>query len=85
MTNTEGGRVVTLPILLRVEDVAEILRTTPKAIYTMVERRSLPGVVRVGRRLLFRHDEIARWIERGTEQPIDARHPEGSEPTKHAA
>ena len=42
--------------LLRVEEVATLLRTTPKAIYAMVERRSLPGVVRIGRRVLVRHE-----------------------------
>lgn len=46
------------PELLRVDEVAALLRTTPKAIYAMVERRSLPGVVRIGRRVLVRRDVL---------------------------
>jgi excisionase family DNA binding protein len=44
--------------LLRVEEVATLLRTTPKAIYAMVERRSLRGVVRIGRRVLVRRQVL---------------------------
>jgi excisionase family DNA binding protein len=47
-----------LPLLLSVETAAELLHTTPKAIYAMVERGQLPGAVRVGRRLLFRRDDL---------------------------
>ena len=44
--------------LLRVDEVAALLRTTPKAIYAMVERHSLPGVVRIGRRVLVRREVL---------------------------
>ena len=47
---------------LRVDEVALLLRTTPKAIYAMVERRSLPGVVRIGRRVLVRSDVLLNWL-----------------------
>jgi excisionase family DNA binding protein len=47
-----------LPLLLPVESAAEVLHTTPKAIYAMAERGQLPGAVRVGRRLLIRRDEL---------------------------
>jgi excisionase family DNA binding protein len=36
-----------LPYLLKAEEAAELLRTSRKAIYTMVERGQLPGVVRL--------------------------------------
>ena len=39
-------------------EVAELLRTTRKAGYAMVERGQIPGVVRLGRRLLFREDAL---------------------------
>jgi hypothetical protein len=29
----------------------------------MVERRQLPGVVRIGRRVLVRADELLHWLE----------------------
>jgi len=52
----------TLPLLLTVEDAAELLRTTSRAIYAMVERRQLPGIVRIGRRVLFRSADLLDWL-----------------------
>ena len=43
-----------LPVLLTVSEAASLLRTTVKAVYAMVERKQLPGVVRLGRRILIR-------------------------------
>jgi excisionase family DNA binding protein len=48
-----------LPSLLTSGEVADLLRTTRKAVYAMVERRQIPGVIRLGRRLLFQHDALA--------------------------
>lgn len=56
------GDLASLPPLLRAEDVAALLRTTRKAIYASAERRRLPGMVRLGRRLLFQRDELLRWL-----------------------
>lgn len=39
-----------------------MLRTTTKAIYAMVERAQLPGVVRLGRRVLVRRDDLRRHL-----------------------
>ncbi len=52
-----------LPFLLTTADVATLLRTTKKAIYSMAERGQLPGVTRIGRRLLFRRTELLRWLD----------------------
>ena len=52
-----------LPFLLSVDEAAELLRTTRKAVYAMVERGALPGVVRVGRRLLVRRHDLLRWLD----------------------
>ena len=54
--------VALLPPLLRVGEAALLLRTTPKAIYKMAERSQLPGVVRIGRRLLFNRDRLLEWL-----------------------
>ena len=48
--------------LLLVEEVALLLRTTPKAIYAMVARGQLPGVRRIGRRVLFCRATLLDWL-----------------------
>ena len=64
-----AGEVVPgVPVLLSVEDLAKVLRTTRKAIYSMVARGELPGIFRRGRRrVYFRREAIVAWIEAGTE------------------
>jgi excisionase family DNA binding protein len=53
----------TLPILLTADEAADLLRTTRRAIYAMVERGQLPGVVRVRRRVLLKSDALLNWLE----------------------
>ena len=53
---------VTVPHLLTPREVAVVLRTSPQAIYAMVERLQLPGVVRIGRRVLIREDALVDWL-----------------------
>ena len=53
-----------LPHLLTTAEVAALLRTTPKATYSMIARGQLPGVVRIGRRVLIRRDELVDWLDR---------------------
>ena len=52
-----------VPLFLNVDEAAELLRTTRRAIYAMVERRQLPGVVRLRRRVLFRSDVLLDWLD----------------------
>ena len=51
-----------LRMFFTAHEVAQILRTTDKAVYAQVERGLLPGVTRIGRRLLFRRDELVDWL-----------------------
>jgi excisionase family DNA binding protein len=53
----------TLPVLLTVDDAADLLRTTRRAIYVMIERRQLPGVIRIRRRVLLRADDLLHWLD----------------------
>ena len=56
-------RLVASPVLLTVTETAELLRTSRKAVYAMVERGQLPGVLRIGRRLLVRRDALVDWLD----------------------
>ena len=51
-----------LPALLTSGEVAALLRTTRRAVYAMVERGQLPGVVRLGRRVLVRQDAMVEFL-----------------------
>jgi excisionase family DNA binding protein len=44
--------------LLTVAEAAAFLRTTPNAVYLMISRGRLPGVTRVGRRVLVRQADL---------------------------
>ena len=50
------------PVLLTVPEAAQLLRTTTRGVYAMVERRQLPGVVRIRRRVLFRAEALLDWF-----------------------
>jgi len=52
-----------LPIYLTPDEAAAVLRTTRKAIYVKVERRQIPGVRRIGKKILICSAELVRWIE----------------------
>ena len=62
-TLSETTRQASLPSLLKVDEAAMLLRTTRRAIYAMVERRQIPGVIRLRRRLLFRADQLVFWLD----------------------
>ncbi|MCC7035504.1 MAG: helix-turn-helix domain-containing protein [Acidobacteria bacterium] len=51
------------PVLLTVDEAAALLRTTRRGMYAMVERRQLPGVVRIRRRVLFRTEALLDWVD----------------------
>ena len=52
-----------LCIFLTVEEVAAVLRTTRTAVYALVARGQVPGVIRLGRRVLFRRDVLLGWLD----------------------
>ena len=51
-----------VPMLLTAKETADVLRTSPKAVYMMIERAQLPGVVRIGRRVLIEEDALVDWL-----------------------
>lgn len=67
-----------MPDLLTVAEAAAFLRTTRGAIYAALERGQLPGVVRLGRRVLFRAVDLRAHVGLSTDPP-------SSPPPKRAA
>lgn len=63
MTPTTTSR---LPAMLTPSEVAGLLRTTKGAIYAMIERSQLPGVVRIGRRVLVLEADLLQWLRQNT-------------------
>ena len=60
-----------LPVLLDTAEVAEVLRTSKKAIYAMIERRQLPGIVRIGRRVLLREDALLDFLSQRSKSSLE--------------
>ena len=57
------GPIAELPTLLTVDDLAQLLRTTRTAVYAMVARDQIPGVIRLRRRVLFRAEDLLEWLD----------------------
>lgn len=51
-----------LPHLMTADEVADLLRTSRKAVYAAISRDQLPGVVRLRRRVLFNRGELISWL-----------------------
>jgi len=68
---TETTSEQALPLLLTTDEVATLLRTTRKAIYSMVERGQLPGVRKIGRRVLFRSRPLLDYLDGKCRVPSD--------------
>lgn len=51
-----------LPPLMTAQEVATLLRTTRKVVYEMARLQRLPGVIRLGRKLLFRRDRLLQFL-----------------------
>ena len=75
MTLSNGDQ---LPLLLTTRETADLLRTTRKAVYAMVERGMLPGVTKLGRRVLVRSDVLLHWLDQKRAPSPDVR---GEHPT----
>jgi excisionase family DNA binding protein len=57
---------VALPQFLTVEEVAELLRVSPRSVYDWVSQGIIPHR-KAGRRTIFLLDEILEWTNRASE------------------
>ena len=55
----------TLPCLLTVDEVADLLRISRDAAYQRIARGQLPGVCRLGKSVRVRRDVLLRAVMRG--------------------
>jgi excisionase family DNA binding protein len=54
------------PLVLTVEEVADLLRVNRKTVYQAATRGEIPGVRRIGNRMLrFYGPALAQWLETG--------------------
>jgi excisionase family DNA binding protein len=58
-----SARELDQKVLLTAAEVADVLRTSRMSVYAMVARRQLPGVTRIGRRVLFRKEDLLHWLD----------------------
>lgn len=63
------GGGAAFPCLLTADDMAALLRTSRKGVYAMVERGLIPGVVHIGRRVLFDRDVVVHWLRQKCSAP----------------
>lgn len=49
--------------LLTIEELAALVHTTPEAIHTQRYRTGEPKGVKVGRRVMFRDEDVRRWLD----------------------
>ncbi len=50
-------------LLLTADEVGALLRISRKAVYALIERRQLPGVRRIGRRVRIDRRELLDWLD----------------------
>jgi len=56
---------IDLPVILTVDELADLLRVNRKTVYEAVRRREIPGVRRIGTTLRVHRDTVLRWISEG--------------------
>ncbi len=61
--STEKGVDGAHAMLLTVDETADLLRTTRTAVYALASRGQLPGVTRLGRRVLVRSQDLLDWLD----------------------
>ena len=55
---------VQFPRFLTPDETADLLRTTRQAIYAQIRKGTLPGVIRLRRRILIDGQALLSWLDR---------------------
>jgi len=56
--------------LMDADDLAGILKVSRRTVYNLVAARTVPGIVRIGRRLRFDGREVERWLAKQRQRPV---------------
>jgi excisionase family DNA binding protein len=54
-----------LPRILKVEELADLLRIDRKTAYAVIAEGGIPGVRRVGRTIRISRDAVLAWLDSG--------------------
>lgn len=54
-----------LPALLRVEELADLLRVDRKTVYEGISSGAIPGARRIGRAIRVSRDAVIDWLRQG--------------------
>ncbi|MBE0448813.1 MAG: helix-turn-helix domain-containing protein [Actinobacteria bacterium] len=75
--NTQIKSLEELPVMLKVEEVAEVLGISRVLAFNMVKAEDFPAV-RIGRRIVIPRDKFLDWLDRKASKSI-IRRVEGAE------
>ena len=64
--------VSALPLVMTVDETADLLRVNRKTVYQMIDRNELPGVVRAGRKIRVSTQAVLEWLQRPS-HPLSSR------------
>ena len=62
---------------LTIAEAADLMRSTPRALYNLIYKGEFPGVHRYGRRILIRRSALIDWLESSV-SPHGGRHDDQS-------
>ena len=61
-TNSVVGE---LPVVLTAAELARLLRIRRRSVYGAIRRREIPGVQKLGRKVLIHRDTVLKWLADG--------------------
>lgn len=67
--------------LLTVDEVAELLKVTPKHIYAMIKEQKFPAQIKLGNASRWRQSDIELWLSSTNRDSNAAGHNDSSQPS----